>query len=100
VARRAHEIGIRMALGAGHWQVLSLALRQGIVLTLAGVVAGSVGATFLTRLLVGYLHDVSPTDPVTFVIVTVLLVGVALVACYIPALRAVRVDPATTLRQE
>jgi len=100
VARRAREIGIRMALGAGHWQVLSLVLRQGVVLTLAGVVAGSVGATFLTRLLVGYLHDVSPTDPVTFAIVTTLLVGVALVACYVPALRAVRVDPVTTLRQE
>jgi putative ABC transport system permease protein len=99
VAHRAHEIGVRMALGAGRWQVLRLVLRQGLLIALAGVVAGAVGALFLTRLLVSFLHDVSPTDPLTFMTVAMLLVGVALVACYVPARRAIRVDPVKTLRQ-
>jgi putative ABC transport system permease protein len=100
VAHRSHEIGIRMALGAGRWQVLRLVLRQGVLIALIGVVAGAVGALFLTRLLTSFLHDVSPTDPLTFMTVALLLVGVALVACYVPARRAIRVDPVTTLRQE
>jgi putative ABC transport system permease protein len=100
VAHRAHEIGVRMALGAGHWQVLGLVLRQGFLIALVGVAAGTVGALFLTRLLTSFLYDVSPTDPLTFMTVALLLVGVALVACYVPARRAIRVDPVTTLRQE
>jgi putative ABC transport system permease protein len=100
VARRAHEIGVRMALGAGRWQVLRLVLRQGLVITLIGVVAGAVAALFLTRLLASFLHDVSPTDPLTFATVSILLVSVALIACYVPARRAIRVDPVETLRQE
>jgi ABC-type antimicrobial peptide transport system permease subunit len=89
-----------MALGAGRWQVLRLVLRQGLLIALAGVVAGAVGALFLTRLLASFLHDVSPTDPLTFMTVAMLLMGVALVACYVPARRAIRVDPVKTLRQE
>jgi putative ABC transport system permease protein len=100
VAHRAHEIGVRIALGAGRWQVLRLMVRQGLFIALVGVVAGAVGALFLTRLLVSFLHNVSPTDPLTFMAVALLLVGVALVACYVPARRAVRVDPVKTLRQE
>jgi putative ABC transport system permease protein len=99
VAHRAHEIGVRMALGAGRRQVLRLVLQQGLNIALVGVAAGTIGAVFLTRLLAGLLHDVSPTDPLTFTSVALLLVGVALAACYVPARRAVRLDPVTTLRQ-
>jgi putative ABC transport system permease protein len=100
VAHRVHEIGVRMAFGAGRWQVLRLVVGQGLLIALVGVVAGAVGALFLTRLLVSFLHNVSPTDPLTFMTVALLLVGVALIACYVPARRAVRVDPVKTLRQE
>jgi putative ABC transport system permease protein len=100
VAQRSHEFGVRMALGAGRWQVLRLVLGQGLLIALIGVVAGAVGALFLTRLLTSFLHDVRPTDPLTFMTVALLLVGVALVACYVPARRAIRVDPVTALRQE
>jgi predicted permease len=100
VARRAHEIGVRMALGARGWQVLRLVLLEGLHIALVGVVAGAVGAVFLTRLLASFLHDVSPSDPLTFVTVALLLIGVALVACYVPARRAIRVDPLVALRYE
>jgi predicted permease len=99
VAHRAHEIGVRVALGAGRWQVLGLVLRQGLLIALVGVVAGTVGSLFLTQLLTSFLHDVSPTDPFTFVTVGLLLVGVVLVACYVPARRAIQIDPVKTLRQ-
>jgi putative ABC transport system permease protein len=100
VAQRTREIGIRLALGADRWQVLRLVLRQGLLISLVGVIAGASGALFLTRLLASFLHQVSPTDPLTFMTVALLLVVVALVACYVPARRAVRVDPVKTLRQE
>jgi putative ABC transport system permease protein len=100
VARRVHEIGVRMALGATGSQVLRLVVQQGLVAVLAGVLAGAVGATFLTRLLVSLLYDVSPIDPLTFMTVALLLMAVAFVACYVPARRAASVDPLVALRYE
>jgi putative ABC transport system permease protein len=87
-------------LGAGRWQVLQLLLGQGLFISLLGVAAGSVGALFLTRLLASFIYKVSPMDPITFVIVALLLVGVTLVACYVPARRTAQIDPVNTLREE
>jgi len=100
VARRTHEIGIRMALGAERGEILKLALRQALSLVIAGVVAGLVAALALTRAMVKLLMGVSPADPLTYTIVAALLAGVALLACYIPARRAARVDPMVALRHE
>jgi predicted permease len=100
VARRTREIGIRMVLGAQHQQVLRLVVRQGIVLALIGAVIGSALAIGVTRYLSSLLFGVRPTDPVTFAGVTLLLVVTALLACYIPARRATRVDPMVALRYE
>ena len=100
VERRTNEIGIRMALGAERRDVLALVLREGGKLTLLGVLMGSVAALGLTRLMGKLLYGVSPTDPVTFVGAAILLMVVALLACYIPARRATRIDPAVALRHE
>ena len=100
VTRRTREIGIRMALGAQHQQVLRLVVRQGIVLALVGAVIGSALAIGATRYLSSLLYHVRPTDPITFAAVTLLLLLVALAACYIPARRAMRVDPMVALRHE
>ena len=100
VARRTREIGIRMALGAQHEQVLRLVVRQGIVLAVIGAVIGSALAIGVTRYLSSLLFGVRPTDPITFTAVTLLLLLVALAACYIPARRAMRVDPMVALRHE
>ena len=100
VAQRTREIGVRMALGAARTSVLGLVLRQGVVLTLAGVAAGVLASLALNRLLASQLYAVRATDPATFLIVAALLTGVATLACLLPALRATRVDPVVALRQE
>jgi putative ABC transport system permease protein len=100
VAQRTHEIGIRIALGARRQDVLMLVLRQGLMLILTGVVIGLIAALALTRFMSGLLYDLSARDPYTFVAISLLLVAIALLACYIPARRATRVEPTVALRYE
>jgi putative ABC transport system permease protein len=100
VSQRTREIGIRMALCAQERTVIGLIVRQAKVLVASGVVAGVVMALFVSQALTKMLFSVKPTDPATFTLVAVLLGAVALLASYLPARRATRVDPVVALRAE
>jgi ABC-type antimicrobial peptide transport system permease subunit len=99
-SRRTHEIGIRMALGADRSKILGMVLRQGFGLALAGIGVGIVVALGLARFLSNMLFGIRPSDPVTFSVVALLLGAISMVACYLPARRATRVDPLVALRYE
>jgi ABC-type antimicrobial peptide transport system permease subunit len=98
VSERTHEIGIRLALGASKSNILGIVLRQGLGLAAAGAAVGLLCALIVSHLMASLLYGVRPTDPVTFAGVTLLFVGVALLACYVPARQATNVDPISALR--
>jgi len=100
VTQRRQEIGVRVALGASPRSVLRLVVGQGMGLAVAGVVAGIAGAFVLTRLMSAVLFEVQATDPATFALVVVVLLGAALIASWLPARRALRIDPVQALRYD
>ena len=100
VSARTNEIGIRLALGATRGTILQMILRQGLELAIAGAAVGIACALIVSHLMAGLLYGVTPTDPLTFAGVTLVLTTVALAACYIPAIRAMRIDPLVALRYE
>jgi putative ABC transport system permease protein len=98
VNERTHEIGIQLALGAQRGKIMQMVVREGLSLAIAGAAVGLVGALIVSHLMTGLLYGVRPTDPLTFIGVTTLLTAVAVSACYLPARRAVRIDPIVALR--
>jgi ABC-type antimicrobial peptide transport system permease subunit len=100
VSRRTQEMAIRMALGASRGEVLRLVFREALGVVLSGVALGLAGALFLSRVMSGYVYGVSATDPLTFSAASLLLAAVALLASYLPARRAAKVNPITALRYE
>jgi putative ABC transport system permease protein len=100
VHERINEISIRMALGAGSGDILRLVTKHGFILTLVGLAIGLVGSFIMMRFLSGMLFQISATDPVTFIIVPLILIVVAMLACWLPARKAARVDPMKVLRYE
>jgi putative ABC transport system permease protein len=100
VTERTHEIGIRAALGASRRDVLGMVMSQGMAMTAAGIALGLVGAAFATRFLAGLLYGIGPGDPLTLGSAAAILGVVALAACYLPARRAMKVDPMAALRHE
>jgi predicted permease len=99
VSERSQEMGIRLALGADRATILKLVLGQGLMLIAIGLTAGIAGAVVLTRALTGLIYGIAALDPITFVAVSLILSGIRLLACFLPARRAASVDPITTLRQ-
>ena len=100
VEQRVNELGIRRALGGDTRDILRMVLRQGLRLAVTGAALGLMGSLALTRLLRGMLFEIDPFDPITFVALTVFVIGVAMLAAFVPARRAMRVDPMTALRME
>jgi ABC-type antimicrobial peptide transport system permease subunit len=100
VSQGSHDIGVRMALGAERSRIQRMVLRQGMELTGAGIVLGLIGAAALTRVMASLLFGVTTTDVATFATVPLVLLTTAMLACYVPARRATRVDPVTALRDE
>jgi putative ABC transport system permease protein len=100
VARRTHELAIRLALGAERGAVMKLVVWEGLFVTLLGVVVGTVAALGAGRVIANYLYGVSPRDPLTYLLMGVSLVGISLLACFLPARRATKVDPMVALRYE
>ena len=100
VSQRTRELGIRLALGAAKGSVLWMVVRQGVVLVLVGLAAGTIAALALTRFIGSWLYDVAPTDPLTFLLISLVFASTAVAAAYVPARRAARVDPMTALRAE
>jgi putative ABC transport system permease protein len=100
VSQRTREIGVRVALGASPRDVFQLIVSRGMILTLGGVAIGLAGGVAVSRVLTTLLYEISPYDPASFAMVSVLLVGVAFVACWLPTRRAMRIEPAVALRVE
>jgi putative ABC transport system permease protein len=100
VTQRTHEIGIRMAIGANQWDVLRIVLRRGVVLTFIGLAVGLAGAMLCSRLMASLLYGMHPTDPATFIVVSVIVASASLIATYVPARRATKVAPTIALKYE
>jgi putative ABC transport system permease protein len=100
VTQRTHEIGIRMAIGANQWDVLRIILRRGVVLTVIGLAVGLAGALLCSRLMASLLYGMHPTDLATFIAVSVIVASASLIATYVPARRATKVDPTIALKYE